>query len=203
MDLSDENPVRDILETPDNLDIEGAEEVKLTDASEFMNSLRHKPDEPRAEVYEYRITKLPAHEVLPMKMVKDVVISLMQDVDACKTNPQTQHMKLDEFRAWLMEENAMYKELFKKMPRLFRKIVSARITPEDKTHIMKMIEMRRVQEASAMSKRDREVQVGAYFREHFSRVALPGEEEEAVRNGTGYSGTPMTRDQVHADLGSK
>jgi hypothetical protein len=60
-----------------------------------------------------------------------------------------------------------------------------------------------VQEASAMSKRDREVQVGAYFREHFSRVALPGEEEEAVRNGTGYSGTPMTRDQVHADLGSK
>ena len=37
------------------------------------------------------------------------------NVDACKTNPETQHMKLDEFRAWLMEGNEMYKELFKKM----------------------------------------------------------------------------------------
>jgi hypothetical protein len=197
---SDENPIRDILDTPDNLDIEGAEEVRLTDASEFINTLPKDADGPSPEVYEYRVTKLPKHEILPMSMVKDVVISLFQDVDVCKTDPLRQNMGLDEFRAWLMENNPMYKELFRKMPRLFRRIVRADVPVTDKQHIMKLIEMRRVQEATDMPLRDRQVQSGTYLRENFSRPARPGEEEEAVRSGKGYSGTPMTREQVKADL---
>jgi hypothetical protein len=51
-----------------------------------------------------------------------------------------------------------------------------------------------------MTKKAREVQVGAYFRENFSRAAKPGEEEAAVKAGTGYSGTAMTRDEVRQDL---
>ena len=35
--------VREILETPDNLDVEGAREIKLTDASDLLGALRTKP----------------------------------------------------------------------------------------------------------------------------------------------------------------
>lgn len=202
MDLSERNPVKEILETPDNLDIEGAQEVKLTDASEFINALPQ-TDGPKPEVYEYRITKLPEHEILPMSKVKDLVISLCQDMEACKHDPEVQQMKLDDFRLWLMEKNPMYKEFFKKLPRLFRMIVSSKNTPNNLGHIMDLIEMRRHQEGSGQTKKEKEAQVGAYFRSNFSREAKPGEEEEAIRNGSGYAGTPMTRDQVKADLASQ
>jgi hypothetical protein len=193
------NPVREILETPDNLDVEGAREIKLTDASEFIQSLRTEPGEPRPEVYEYRTTVLPAHEILPMSQVKDVVVSLYQDVEDCRQLPEVATLSLDDFRAWLMEKNPKYKEFFKKLPRLFRKIVGPN-SKQDRKHVFRLIEMRRVQERLAMSKQQREAQVGAYFRENFSRAAKPGEEEAAVAAGTGYSGTAMTRDQVRHEL---
>lgn len=202
MDLSASNPIREILETPDNLDIEGAEEVKLSDASEFINALPKDPDVPHPEVYEYRVTKLPAHEILPMSQVKDLVVSLCQDMNAAKELDEVKTMSLDEFRAWLMEQNPRYKEFFKKLPRLFRMIVSNKQTPHNMAHIMRLIEMRRQHEKSGATLETNQAQVGAYFRENFSRPARPGEEEAAVKAGTGFSGTPMTRDQVKDDIKS-
>ena len=193
------NAVREILETPDNLDVEGAREIKLTDASEFMQSLRADSDAPQPEVYEYRTTMLPDHEILPMSAVKDIVVSLYQDFEDCKTSPEVATMNLDEFRLWLMEKNPKYKEFFKKFPRLFRNIVGPE-SSRSRAHVFKLIELRRVQESADMTKKAREVQVGAYFRENFSRAAKPGEEEAAVKAGTGYSGTAMTRDEVRQDL---
>lgn len=193
------NPIREILDTPDNLDIEGAREVKLTDASEFINALRPNPDEPNPEVYEYRTTILPAHEILPMTEVKDIVVSLYQDVESCKTLPEVATLTLDDFRAWLIEKNPKYKEFFKKFPRLFRTIVGPK-SQASRKDVFRLIEMRRVQEKTGMSKEAREAQVGAYFREHFSRPAREGEEAAAVAAGTGYSGTAMTREEVRRDL---
>jgi hypothetical protein len=201
--LKESNPVHDILTTPDCLDIEGAREVQLTDSSGFREALASNPDAPRAEVYEWRTTKLPAHEVLPMTLVKDLVVSLSQDVEASKNVEETQKMSLDEFRAWLIEGNPRYGEFFQKMPRLFRMIVSARNTPVNIGHIMKLIEMRRHQETSGQTLEQKQTQVSQYFQRHFARAARPGEEEEAVRTGRGFRGTPVTRDQVREELAGR
>lgn len=198
MDFGDANPIREILETPDNLDIVGAKEIKLTDASEFMTTL--KTDGPQPEVYEYRTTILPDHEILPMSRVKDLVVSLCQDMEAAKELPEVKTMKLDEFRAWLIKGNRSYEEFFKKLPHLFRMIVSSKKTPTNLGHILKLIELRRSQENSTHPLETKQAQVSAYFREHFARQAKPGEEEQAVKDGTGVSGTPMTRDEVKKDL---
>ena len=191
--------VREILETPDNLDVEGAREIKLTDASDLLGALRTKPGAPQPEVYEYRTTILPAHEILPMSEVKDIVVSLYQDVEDCKDLPEVATLNLDDFRAWLMEKNPRYKEFFKKFPRMYRNIVGPD-SKKSRPAVFELIEMRRMQEHLELDKKSREAQVGAYFRKNFSRAARPGEEAAAVAAGTGYSGTQMTRDEVRQDL---
>ena len=194
--------IRDILTIPDNLDVEGAEEVKLTDASEFMKSLPANPEGPAPEVYEYRVTKLPAHEILSMSVVRDLVVSLIQDVEACRTDPRCAHFANDdEFRVWLMDETPVYQEFFKKHPHLFRRIAcKAPLPPREKKFIMEMIAMKQKHLENNVPLEQCRMESGKYMRDNFSRPARPGEEEEAVRNGTGYSGTPMTAEQVKADL---
>ena len=135
-----------------------------------------------------------------MSVVKDLVVSLLQDVEASRNVPETQEMGLDEFRAWLMEQNPRYQEFFQKLPRLFRMCVSARNTPVNVAHIMKLIEMRRHQESSGQTLDQKQAQVSRYFQANFSREAKPGEEKEALRTGRGFRGTPMTRDQVKNEL---
>lgn len=204
--LGESNPLADILTTPNCLDIEGAEEIQLTDSTGFREALasaQTDPNTPTPEVYEWRTTRLPAHEILPMSVVKDLVISLHQDVEASRHVTQTSTMTLDEFRAWLINGNPRYAEFFRKMPRLFRVIVSARNTPINLAHIMRLIEMRRHQETSNQTLDQKQAQVGAYFRANFSRPAKPGEEKEAVRTGRGFRGTPLTRDQVAAELANR
>jgi len=198
--LKESNAVQDILNTPDCLDIEGAREVQLTDSSGFRQALASNPDAPRAEVYEWRTTKLPDHEVLPMTLVKDLVVSLSQDVEASKHVKETQTMSLDEFRAWLIDSNPRYSEFFRKMPHLFRTIVSSRNTPVNIGHIMNLVEMRRYQETAGQTLKEKQAQVSQYFQGHFARAARPGEEEESVRTGRGFTGTPLTRDQVREEL---
>ena len=135
-----------------------------------------------------------------MTAVKDLVVSLHQDVEASKSVEATKEMSLDAFRAWLIEGNPRYTEFFQKMPRLFRMIVSARATPINMAHVMRLIEMRRHQETSGQSLKQKQAQVGTYFQSNFARPARPGEEAEAVRTGRGYSGTAVTRDQVREEL---
>ena len=194
--LQENNPIADILTTPDCLHIDGAREIQLTDSSGFRESMSNST----AEVYEWRTTQLPDHEILPMHVVKDLVVSLLQDVEFAKDAPETANMTLDEFRAWLINSNPRYPEFFTKLPRLFRFIVSARNTPVNIAHVMRLIEMRRHQEASNQTLKEKQTQVGAYFQANFARPARPGEEEEAVRTGRGFRGTPLTRDQVREEL---
>lgn len=199
--LKESNPVQDILSTPDCLDIEGAREIQLTDSSGLCKALASNPNAPRAEVYEWRTTQLPEHEVLPMTTVRDLVVSLNQDVEASKSVEETKEMTLDEFRVWLIAGNPRYQEFFQKLPRLFRMIVSARNTPINMGHIMHLISMRGHQETSGQTLKQKQAQVGAYFQSNFARPVRPGEEEEAVRTGRGVRGTPLTRDQVREELG--
>ena len=219
--LQPSNPIQDILHTPDCLDIPGASEVQLTDSSALRATLRGAaasaavvahdddgdgggatPPSVTPEVYEWRTTRLPSHEILPMKFVKPTLEALVRDVEAAKSNPVTQTMTLDEFRVWLMDGDARYKQLFQKLPRLFRMVVSSKNTPENMQHIMRLIEMRRVHEASSQTVEEKTHQVSSYFRSNFSRPAAPGEEARAVANGTGYRGTPLTRDDIARDFGS-
>lgn len=196
--LQEANPISDILTTPTCLHIPGAREIQLTDSTAFRESLR--TNDGRAEVYEWRTTQLPEHEILPMVVVKDLVLSLIQDVEAARNITSTATMSLDEFRAWLIEGNPRYREFFTKLPRLFRMIVSSRNTPVNIAHVMRLIELRRHQESSTQSLTEKQTQVGAYFRANFSRPARPGEEEAAVRTGRGFRGTPLTADQVREEL---
>ena len=203
------NQIEEILTTPDALDVEGAQEIQLTDSSGFVSALRSRnTDEPMPEVYEWKTTKLPQHEIMPMSSVKDIVTSLLQRVNADKVkfaNPSADEplVTLDDYRAQLIEENPRYKELFRKAPRLFRMIVSGKCTPQNVNHIMKLIELRAHQETAGQTLEEKQAQVSAYFREHFMRKAKEGEEEEAVRTGKGFRGTPMTREQVLEDITKK
>lgn len=194
--LQESNPIADILTTPDCLHIDGAREIQLTDSSGFREAMNSSS----AEVYEWRTTQLPEHEILSMNVVKDLVVSLLQDVEFSKGVPDTADMTLDEFRAWIINSNPRYPEFFTKLPHLFRLIVSSRNTPVNIGHVMHLIEMRRHQETSNQSLKEKQAQVGAYFRANFARPARPGEEEEAVRSGRGIRGTPLTRDQVRQEL---
>ncbi len=135
-----------------------------------------------------------------MTEVKDCVVSLLQDVEASRSVEETQHLSLDEFRAWLMDKNPKYVEFFQKLPRLFRMVVSSRNTPVNVAHIMKLIEMRRHQETSGQTMQQKQAQVSQYFQSNFARPAKEGEEERAVRSGKGFRGTPMTREQVRNQL---
>ena len=217
--LQPSNQIQDILHTPDCLDIPGASEVQLTDSSALRATLRGAaassagvvahddgdggtPPDVTPEVYEWRTTRLPLHEILPMKFVKPTLEALVRDVEAAKSNPATHTMSLDEFRVWLMDGDPRYKQLFQKLPRLFRMVVSSKNTPENMAHIMRLIEMRRVQEASSQTVEEKTHQVSSYFRSNFARPAAPGEEARAVANGTGYRGTPLTRDDIARDFGS-
>jgi len=198
--LGDSNPIQEILSTPDCLNVPGAREIQLTDSSGFREALRSNQNAPAAEVYEWRTTQLPDAEVLPMTVVKDLVVSLMQDVEASKSVDETLEMSLDEFRVWLMRQSPRYEEFFQKLPRLFRLVVSSRNTPMNIGHVMKLIELRRHQEGKTQTLEEKQAQVSHYFRANFAREARPGEEEEAVRTGKGFRGTAVTRDQVRQDL---
>ena len=138
-----------------------------------------------------------------MAVVKDLAVSLIQDVEASKDVAATRTMSLDEFRAWLIDGNARYAEFFQKLPRLFRMLVSSRSTPVNIAHIMKLIELARHQENSDKSLTEKQAEAGHYLRGNFMREARPGEADEAVRNGTGVRGTPVTRDQVRDELSGK
>jgi len=207
------NQLEEILSTPDALDVDGAKEIKLTDSTGFVDALRASTntDEPMPEVYEWRTTKLPEREIMPMSSVKDVATSLIQRVNTDKAlfeagvseNDIQEIMTLDDYRAKLIEGNSRYKELFRKAPRLFRMIVSGKCTPQNVSHIMDLIQLRAHQESAGQTQKEKEQQVSAYFRANFMRKAREGEEEEAVRTGKGFRGTPMTAEQVKEDLRNK
>lgn len=197
------NAIDEILSTPDCLDIAGCEKIKLTESSGFQAALQGSKDakNKRAEVYEWHSTKLPDHEILSMDRVKDLTTSLLQDVRENTDNPEVSKMTLDEFRAWLIDNNSAYEEFFKKCPRLFRMIVSARNTPANIKRIMEMIEIRRVHQDKSRTLKENTSQISDYFRNSgMVRKALPGEEEEAVRTGKGFRGEAMTPNQVIEDL---
>jgi hypothetical protein len=196
---SERNAIKEILETPDNLDVEGAREVKLTDASEFIRALPHDPNVPHPEVYEYRTTILPENERIPMHRVMDLAISLYDDFDATSAIEETRSKDLDGIRLWLMEKNPHYKEFFKKCPKLFRSIVSGN-SEKFRKHIMLMISEKWTHMEMNLPRKESDARIAPYMRQHFMRRALPGEEEAAVAAGTGFSGTPMTRDEVRQEI---
>jgi len=194
------NAISEILTVPDSSSVPGAESVKLTDSSGFRAALAASGKAKNAEVYEWHTTKLPEHEVLSAARVKTLAVSLLGDVELYKHDARVANMTLDEFRAFLIETTPEYKEFFQKLPRMFRMIVSARNTAVNVDHIMALIQLRASQEGSSMSMAEKQLQVSRYFRSNFSREARPGEEAAAVAAGTGFRGTPMTAEQVRADL---
>lgn len=203
------NLIEEILSTPDALGVEGAKEIKLTDSTGFIDALRggSNADEPLPEVYEWRTTKLPDHEIMPMSTTKDVVACLRQRVEADSAKlgsaDEPSFTDLDDYRAHLIAGNEQYAELFQKAPHLFRMIVSGKCTPRTMERIMELIALRSHQETAGQTLDEKQQQVSAHFRRHFMRKAREGEEEAAVRAGTGFSGTAMTAEQVRAELGGK
>ena len=192
-----ENAIQDILDTPDCLDIPGARSVQLSDSASLQHAMAHKPE---VAVMDWNTTLLPTEEILPAARVKDLVLSLVEDVELFSENQETKNLSLDEFRAWIMEREDAYKELFKKLPRLFRLVVNGEKSGTKLMKVMELIEIRRHQESQNMTTEEKRAQVSDFFRTTFVRPAEPGEEEAAVREGRGFRGTMVSSSEIKQDL---
>lgn len=181
--------------TQQALSNEGAQSVALTD-SKPMRDLLHANGEDNAETFEWHITKLPEDQIVPAATVKRVAMALYAEVYVTRAREPT--WTDEQIREHVVGGNDAFVKLARTHPRLILLLTGRECTVKKITHVLELIELRMQHEqATSLSMEEKQQQVSAYFQSHFVREAKPGEEEAAVRAGTGLRGevvkVPVTK----------
>lgn len=170
----------------DQVDKLGLPSVNIGDAKTVsMMQQKLSTEEPNAEVYDFKITQLPASMIVPAATVREIAVNLFTESCLSRLIPARREWTDEQHRAAIMGKNKKYDNFAKTHPRLLIALTGSDCDKKKLTHVMNMIEIREQQEKSDLSLNEQKSQIGEYFRRNFVRDALPGEEEERLRDGTG------------------
>ena len=173
----------------------GAERIALTD-SVPLRQMIERTGQTNASAYEWHITKLPEDQILPAYTVRERALALFQEVCVSRAHADRRDWSDARHREAVLRGNPIYEQLAKTHPRMVLMLTSQSCDLRKLQHLLELIEMRAKQERDGKSTERHQQEVSQYFRHHFVREAKPGEEEEAVRTGTGVRGTMVTRDEM-------
>lgn len=173
----------------------GAERIALTDSLPLRQMIE-RTGQTNASAYEWHITKLPEDQIVPARTVRERALRLFQDVCISRAHVDRRDWSDARHREAVLRGNPVYEELAKTHPRMVLMLTSQSCDMRKLQHLLELIEMRASQERDGRTMEQHQAEVSQYFRHHFVREAKPGEEEEAVRNGTGLRGTMVTRDEM-------
>ena len=164
--------------------------VPLTSGAEFAERIKSdaRDDGLRQTVYEWHVNKLPEDQIVPASRVRQVATSFFLDVMRSRA--------LDERRGWsdtqhrdaVILSSDAYVSMARTHPRMMLMLASSDVTERKLQHLLDLIELRDRHEHSSLSTEKKQEQVSRYFMSNFVRAALPGEEDAAVRAGTGVRG---------------
>ncbi len=140
-----------------------------------------------AEVYNWHLSKLPEDKVVSMDNVERLVMQLYNA-------SQILYKKLDttneqKVREQLIEKIPEFESFMRTHPRLFIMMSANNVSAKKRTHVLNLIALKRGHQDRNVSLEKQQQEASAYMHAHFVREALPGEEEEAIANGTGLRGT--------------
>lgn len=177
---------------------QGATKIALTDSQPLQQHLR-RTGQTNAEAYEWHITKLPDDQIVPASRVRQLAMRLFLDVVKSRADAAHREWTDEQHREFVLRASDDYQRLSQTHPRLVLMLCAHDFSSKKLQHLLELIELRERHETQNLSQTQRQEQVSAYFRANFVREAKPGEEEEAVRNGTGLRGTLVTKEQMEAD----
>lgn len=164
--------------------------VALTNGAELQAALaRDQPDgDLQQSVYEWHVNKLPANQIVPASTVRDVATAFFMDIVRSRQMEQRRGWTDAQHRDAVLVSQARYEQMAHTHPRLLLMLSGSDVTEKKLQHLLDLIELRERHEHSTMTLEQKQAQVSRYFMSSFVRPARPGEEEEAIRNGTGLRG---------------
>lgn len=173
----------------------GSERIALTDSLPLRQMIE-RTGQSNASAYEWHITKLPEDQILKAHTVRERALALFQDVCISRAHVDRRNWSDAQHREAVLRGNDVYEQLAKTHPRMVLMLTSQSCDMRKLQHLLELIELRAKQERDGKSTEHHQAEVSQYFRANFVREAKPGEEEEAVRNGTGMRGTMVTADDM-------
>lgn len=173
----------------------GAERVALTD-SRPLREMIERTGQTNASAYEWHITKLPEDQILKAYTVRERALTLFQEVCMSRAHADRRDWSDAQHREAVLRGNPIYEQLAKTHPRMVLMLTSQSCDLRKLQHLLELIELRAKQEQDGKSTEHHQAEVSQYFRANFVREAKPGEEEEAVRTGTGVRGTMVTAEEM-------
>lgn len=164
--------------------------VPLTSGAEFAEKVANdaRDEGLNQTVYEWHVNKLPEDQIVPASRVRQVATAFFMDIVRSRADPSRSTWSDTEHRDAVLRSQDAYLDMARTHPRMMLMLASADVTERKLQHLLDLIELRERQERSSMSVEKKQAQVSRYFMSNFVRQARPGEEEEAVRNGTGLRG---------------
>lgn len=164
--------------------------VALTDSRELQAALqRDQPDgDMQQSVYEWHVHKLPEEQIVPAATVREVATAFFMDVMRSRQMTERRGWTDAQHRDAVLVSQPRYEQMAHTHPRMLLMLAGSDVTERKLQHLLDLIELKERHERSGLSLEQKQAQVSHYFMSNFVRPALPGEEEEAVRNGTGLRG---------------
>lgn len=164
---------------------DGAEELAMTSSTHLRRELEKKGDT-HAEVYDWRITKLPKSNVLPMSEVRNILLSLYSDARDSYATEGRERWEEDDHRRLLVEENGVYDAFTKTHPRLFLMMTAREVPASSRQHVLNMVSLKQQHLDSGMPMEAQQKEISTYFQQSFTHKTVPGEREDAIDGGYGY-----------------
>lgn len=164
--------------------------VPLTSSEEFREHIANCPQDEglTQSVYEWHVNKLPDDQIVPAARVREVCTSFFMDIVKSRAMPSRGGWTDQQHRDAVITSQQVYEDLARTHPRLILMLAGSDVSERKLQHLLDLIELRERHEHSNLSMEQKQAQVSRYFMSNFVRPARPGEEDEAVRNGTGVRG---------------
>lgn len=164
--------------------------VPLTNGAELQAALARdqRDGDLQQSVYEWHVNKLPENQIVPAATVRQVATAFFMDIVRSRQMVERQLWTDAQHRDAVLQSSARYEQMAYTHPRMLLMLSGSDVTEKRLQHLLDLIELRERQEHSNMSLEQKQAQVSRYFMSNFVRPARPGEEEEAIRNGTGLRG---------------
>jgi len=179
-------------------------QVPLTSGAELRSTLDREREQAgggrdaglKQTVYEWHVNKLPEDQIVPAARVREVSMAYFMDVLKSRAMPSRSGWRDEQHRDEVVMSTQAYQDLAQTHPRLILMLSASNVTEKKLQHLLDLIELRERHERSGKSLEKKQAEVSKYFMSNFVRPALPGEEDEAVRTGTGVRGELVRGDEV-------
>jgi len=175
----------------------GARTIALTNSTPLQHHLANNDGNgDGGEAYEWHITKLPDDQIVPAQRVKQICMAMFADV----TRSRARHTGWTDaqHRDAVLAANDEFQKLSCTHPRLVLMLTGSGFNAKKLYSLLELIELRTMHEQNPeLTLEEKQAHVSEYFQTKFVRPAEPGEEERAVREGTGMRATMTPMQPPH------